>query len=190
MCIQKGEFVGISGQSGVGKTTLFNLLLGFLNPQNGNIRVDDVPLSAKNRQAWLYRFGYVPQEVFIFDTTLAANVAFGEDLIDQERVREVLVWVALDDWVKGLPQGLDTPMNEAGSRLSGGQKQRLGMARALYKRADVLWLDEAAAALDFETEKEINDTIRRIRQENEGLTILYIAHHASALSVCDRIIEI
>ena len=189
-CIQKGEFVGISGQSGVGKTTLFNLLLGFLNPQNGNIRVDDVPLSAKNRQAWLNRIGYVPQEVFIFDTTLAANVALGEDLIDQERVREVLVWVALDEWVKGLPQGLDTPMNEAGSRLSGGQKQRLGMARALYKRADVLLLDEAASALDFETEKEINDTIRRIRQENEGLTILYIAHHASALSVCDRIIEI
>ena len=98
--------------------------------------------------------------------------------------------IGIHEFIMSLPMGYDTVVGDRGTCLSGGQKQRLGMARALYKRADVLLLDEAASALDFETEKEINDTIRRIRQENEGLTILYIAHHASALSVCDRIIEI
>ena len=152
--------------------------------------VDDVPLTDANRQAWIDRIGYVPQEIFIFNTTLAENIAPGEEHINKERVREVLTWVALEDWAESLPAGLDTPMNEAGTRLSGGQKQRLGIARALYKRADVLLLDEAASALDRETEEEINETLLRIRQEKSELTILYIAHHASALAICDRIIEI
>lgn len=190
LSISKGEFVGISGQSGVGKSTLFNLLLGFLKPVKGCVMVDDVPLTDVNRQAWIDRIGYVPQEIFIFNTTLAENIAPGEEHINKERVREVLTWVALEDWVESLPAGLDTPMNEAGTRLSGGQKQRLGIARALYKRADVLLLDEAASALDRETEEEINETLLRIRQEKSELTILYIAHHASALAICDRIIEI
>lgn len=190
LSISKGEFVGISGQSGVGKSTLFNLLLGFLKPVKGCVMVDDVPLTEANRQAWIDRIGYVPQEIFIFNTTLAENIAPGEEHINKERVREVLTWVALEDWAESLPAGLDTPMNEAGTRLSGGQKQRLGIARALYKRADVLLLDEAASALDRETEEEINETLLRIRQEKSELTILYIAHHASALAICDRIIEI
>lgn len=188
--IAKGEMVGFRGQSGVGKSTLFNLLLGFFQPSSGSMEVDGVSLSASPQQAWLRRIGYVPQEVFVFDATLAENVALGAENIDEERLMSVLQQVALDDWVKELPRGIKTRLNENGTRLSGGQKQRLGMARALYKNADVLFLDEAASSLDKDTEKEINDTIARLRKKHKGMTILYIAHHESALAACDRVIEV
>lgn len=188
--IRKGEMVGISGQSGVGKSTLFNLLMGFLTPSCGKVAVDGQPLTEDNRRAWMQRIAYVSQEVFIFDNTLAGNIAPGEEFVDRQRVENILRQVALDAWVSTLPLGMDTPMNESGTRLSGGQKQRLGLARALYKQADVLLLDEATSALDRETEQEINDTIQRLRAQNSRLTILYIAHHESALDLCDRVIRI
>lgn len=188
--VRKGEFVGISGPSGVGKTTLFNILLGFIKPQKGEITIDGCPLTNDNMQVWRGQIGYVPQDVFIFDTTLAENIALGEEHADEEKIKKVLAQVALDCWLESLPKGLDTPMNEAGTRLSGGQKQRLGMARALYKQCNVLLLDEAASALDKETESEINETIARMRKADRNLTILYIAHHETALAICDRVVKL
>ncbi len=188
--VRKGEMVGVSGQSGVGKSTLFNLLMGFLFPVEGKVCIDGVPLTEGNRRAWMRRIAYVSQEVFIFDNTLAGNIAPGEKDVDLHRVEEILRQVALDGWAATLPQGLDTLMNESGTRLSGGQKQRIGLARALYKQADVLLLDEATSALDHETEREINDTLSELRRANPQLTILYIAHHDSALALCDRVIRL
>ena len=188
--ITKGEYIGWRGSSGIGKSTLFNLLIGLLTPTSGTIRIDDVPLSDKNRQAWLRHIGYVPQEVFIFKGTLAENIALGYKEIDKERIKEILGKVSLDKWANTLPQGMDTTLGEAGSKLSGGQKQRIGIARALYKEADVLLLDEATSALDNRTEKEVNGTLLHLKESCKGLTILSIAHRESSLAYCDRIITL
>lgn len=188
--IAKGEYVGWSGSSGIGKSTLFNLLIGLLSPTSGTIRIDGTPLTAENRKAWLRHIGYVPQEVFIFNGTLAENIALGCKQTDRERIKEILEKVSLNDWVSTLPEGLDTTLGEAGGKLSGGQKQRIGIARALYKEADVLFLDEATSALDNQTEKEVNETLMHLKENYQGLTILSIAHRESSLAYCDRIITL
>ena len=188
--IRKGEYVGFRGSSGVGKSTLFNLLIGLLTPSSGTIRIDDTPLSAENRKAWLRHIGYVPQEVFIFNGTLAENIALGSKQIDRDRIREILSKVSLDKWAESLPDGLDAVLGEAGGKLSGGQKQRIGIARALYKEADVLFLDEATSSLDNQTEKEVNETLMQLKETYKGLTILSIAHRESSLAYCDRIITL
>lgn len=186
--ICKGEHVGFRGSSGAGKSTLFNLLAGLLEPGSGEIRIDGVLLNGTTRASWMRRIGYVPQEVFIFNGTLAGNIALGCEEIDYDRVEEILEQVSLDKWAKALPGGMDTPLGEAGGRLSGGQRQRIGIARALYKRAEVLLLDEATSALDNGTEKEVNETLRRLKEKYKGLTILSIAHRESSLAYCERII--
>lgn len=186
--IRKGEYIGIRGSSGIGKSTLFNLLLGFLKPDGGEIRIDGVLLSAENRKLWHRRIGYVPQGVFILDGTLAENVALGCCDISKEKVKRILRQVRLDEWVDELPLGIDTLLGESGARLSGGQKQRVGIARALYKEADILLLDEATSALDTATECEINEMICGLRNDYRGLTVLSIAHRESSLAFCNRII--
>ena len=188
--IRKGEYIGIRGSSGIGKSTLFNLLLGFLKPDGGEIRIDGVLLSAENRKLWHRRIGYVPQGVFILDGTLAENVALGCCDISKEKVKRILREVRLDEWVDELPQGIDTLLGESGARLSGGQKQRVGIARALYKEADILLLDEATSALDTATECEINEMICGLRNDYRGLTVLSIAHRESSLALCNRIITL
>ena len=188
--IRKGEYIGIRGSSGIGKSTLFNLLLGFLKPDGGEIRIDGVLLSAENRKLWHRRIGYVPQGVFILDGTLAENVALGCCDISKEKVKRILRQVRLDEWVDELPLGIDTLLGESGARLSGGQKQRVGIARALYKEADILLLDEATSALDTATECEINEMICGLRNDYRGLTILSIAHRESSLAFCNRIITL
>ena len=188
--IRKGEYIGIRGSSGIGKSTLFNLLLGFLKPDGGEIRIDGVLLSAENRKLWHRRIGYVPQGVFILDGTLAENVALGCCDISKEKVKRILRQVRLDEWVDELPQGIDTLLGESGARLSGGQKQRVGIARALYKEADILLLDEATSALDTATECEINEMICGLRNDYRGLTVLSIAHRESSLALCNRIITL
>ena len=164
--IRKGEYVGICGESGVGKSTLFNLLLGFNTPDN------------------------VQQEVFVLDGTLAENIALGCRSIDKERVAEIVRLVRLDAWMDELPQGMDTPLGEGGGRLSGGQKQRVGIARALYKKAEVLLLDEATSALDNETERAVNEMLLGLMKECRGLTVLTIAHRESSLAYCHRVIRL
>lgn len=188
--IRKGEYIGVRGSSGIGKSTLFNLLLGFLKPDGGEIRIDGVLLSAENRKLWHRRIGYVPQGVFILDGTLAENVALGCCDISKEKVKRILRQVRLDEWVDELPLGIDTLLGESGARLSGGQKQRVGIARALYKEADILLLDEATSALDTATECEINEMICGLRNDYRGLTVLSIAHRESSLALCNRIITL
>lgn len=188
--IRKGEYIGIRGSSGIGKSTLFNLLLGFLKPDGGEIRIDGVLLSAENRKLWHRRIGYVPQGVFILDGTLVENVALGCCDISKEKVKRILRQVRLDEWVDELPLGIDTLLGESGARLSGGQKQRVGIARALYKEADILLLDEATSALDTATECEINEMICGLRNDYRGLTVLSIAHRESSLAFCNRIITL
>lgn len=188
--IHKGEFVCICGESGIGKSTLFNLLLGFLTPASGEIRIDGTLLTEEVRAAWHRRVGYVQQDVFIMDGTLAENIALGCRHTDYDKVRKVLGLVRLDTWADGLPQGMDTPMGEYGGRLSGGQKQRIGIARALYKEADVLFLDEATSALDKDTERAIHELLLHLIKHHNGLTILAITHRENLLACCHRVITL
>lgn len=189
--VRRGECVGIQGASGVGKSTLFNLLLGFFPPCSGEIRIDGTLLTPAHRVAWQRMTGYVPQEVFIMDGTVAENVALGEDAsqADRESILSVLRQVRLWEWVNSLPDGLESLLGEDGCCMSGGQKQRIGIARALYKGAGILFLDEATSALDGQTEKEVLEVIRHLSDSRHQLTVLMIAHRASSLQFCDRIIR-
>lgn len=192
LTIGKGERVGIRGESGVGKTTLFNLLLGFYTPTIGTIAIDGEKLTAANRRKWQNAIGYVSQNVFIADSTIAANIALADDpeSIDRQRLERALAAADLKQFVDSLPKGADTPIGEAGNRLSGGQRQRIGIARALYKDCDVLFFDEATSSLDSRTEANINEAIRRLSEHNRQLTIVVIAHRESSLEYCDRIITL
>ena len=182
--------MGFRGYSGVGKSTLFNLLLGFLKPTGGQIYIDQTELTPEVRVSWLQKVGYVPQDVFIFQGTLAENIALGCKEVNRERILQLLEQVSLGKWLQTLDKGIDTVLGEAGGRLSGGQKQRIGIARALYKDIEVLLLDEATSALDNHTEKEVNETLCHLKQMYEQLTILSIAHRESSLAYCDRVITL
>jgi len=192
MTIRKGERIGIHGASGIGKTTLFNLLLGLYSPSEGSIRIDGIPLDADRYPAWYDLAGYVPQDVFIIDGTFIENIALGKtpETIDRERINEVLEAVRLSALVAALPEGIETCLGENGCRLSGGQKQRIGIARALYKQAEVLFFDEATSSLDSATEKEITDAIRELSDNHRELTLILIAHRESSLAFCDRIVDL
>lgn len=192
LVIRRGEKVGIRGASGAGKTTLFNLLLGFYPPDKGEILIDGKHLTVGNRAGWLKYAGYVQQDVFILDASLAENIALGVkgEEIDKEKILRIIREVSLSSYLEQLPDGIDTRIGEAGSKLSGGQKQRVGIARALYKGADVLFFDEATSSLDSATEKEINDSILELSNRRKDLTIIAIAHRESSLLFCDRIIDI
>lgn len=190
--IHKGECVGIRGTSGVGKTTLFNLILGLYRPTAGGIYIDGEELTDKNIRKWQNSIGYVSQNVFIADMTLAENIALGSDAdtIDLDRVQRVIELADLREFVASLPDGLNSRIGEQGSRLSGGQRQRIGIARALYKSADVLFFDEATSSLDVRTEENINTAIKRLSEEDKTLTIVIIAHRESSLEYCNRVITL
>ncbi len=188
--IKKGEYIGFRGYSGIGKTTLFNLMLGFLTPSKGEILIDGTPLTRSNRASWLRYIGYVPQDPYIFDCTIAQNIALGAEVIDLQKIEDVLGKVQLLDWVNSLPDKSNTMLGEGGSTLSGGQKQRISIARALYKGADVLLFDEATSSVDIATEKEINNMLRELKEGSPDLTILSIAHRESTLAYCTRIINL
>ena len=192
LTIRKGEKIGIRGTSGAGKTTLFNLLLGFLTPTEGEIKIDGQRLDRALARRWQTSIGYVSQNVYIEDSTIAGNIALGVDTdkIDRERLDDVIRRARLKEFVGQLPNGADTAIGECGNRLSGGQRQRIGIARALYKQADVLFFDEATSSLDDRTEQEINHSIARLASENKSLTLLVIAHRESSLEACDRVITI
>lgn len=189
LCIQRGERIGIKGPSGSGKSTLFNLMLGFFPPTEGSIEIDGRKLTPGERRQWHRIVGYVPQEIFIIQGSLAENIALGRPVV-KEKIDKVLEQVQLLEWASALPEGTDTPLGEYGSRLSGGQKQRIGIARALYKDAEVLFFDEATSALDNHTEQEINQALQDFSNRHKELTMIIIAHRESSLTFCDRIVEV
>ena len=184
--IAKGELVAVVGTSGSGKTTLVDVMLGLLTPQSGSILVDGQDIR-HHIHRWQANFGYVPQSVFILDESLRRNVAFGvpDADIDDDRIIAALASAQLTEVLERLPEGLDTRLGERGGRLSGGQRQRVGIARALYAGRRVLVLDEAMSAVDSLTERELNDTIERLRHTH---TIILITHRFSLLEACDQVV--
>lgn len=190
--IRKGERIGIRGASGIGKSTLFQLLLGLYEPTEGEIRIDGVLLTPATRRLWQNRIGYVPQRPFLRNGTLAENVAPGlpSEEIDRQRVREALEQAQAGAFVASLPRGIDTPVGACGSRISGGQRQRIAIARALYRQSDVLFLDEATAALDDRTEEALLRSLDDLAREHPGWTLLMIAHRAHSLIHCRRILDL
>jgi HlyD family secretion protein len=180
--------VGFVGANGSGKTTLVDLIAGLLVPGTGRIEIDDIAIDDANRAAWQSRIAYVPQNIFLLDTTIAQNVALGITgaAIDRKRLLHAAQLAQLDEFVGALPDGYDHRIGERGVRLSGGQRQRIGIARALYTNASVLILDEATNALDGLTEQELMATILRLRG---SYTIILIAHRLSSVRACDVIFE-
>ncbi|MGC6486533.1 MAG: ABC transporter ATP-binding protein [Planctomycetota bacterium] len=187
--IPKNAAVGIAGPSGSGKSTFVDLLLGLHQPTGGSVRIDGVPLTDANLKAWRQLAAYVPQEVPLFDDTLSANIAFGvapED-VDRRLLREVAAAAQLLEFVeRELPRGFETVVGERGARLSGGQRQRVGLARALYRRPEVLILDEATSALDSATEGMVMQALRDL---HGTLTMVVIAHRTDTLKMCDLRLE-
>jgi ABC-type multidrug transport system fused ATPase/permease subunit len=187
--IKKGSRLGISGVTGGGKSTLLDLIMGLHLPSNGNIYIDDVPLNKMNQRAWQLNIAHVPQNIFIADTTIAENIAFGlaKKEIDIDRVRIAAKQACIDDTISAWKDGYDTRVGERGIWLSGGQRQRIGIARALYKNSSLLILDEATSALDYETESRVMNSIREL---SPNLTILMVAHRLTTLNGCDAIIKL
>ncbi len=190
LTIPVGQSVGIVGSSGAGKSTIVDVMLGLLKMQEGKIYADGEDIfEGENYRKWLKNVGYIPQTIFMIDDTIRKNVAFGvpEDEISEERIWEVLKEAQLDEFVKTLPEGLDTGIGERGIRLSGGQRQRIGIARALYEDPEVLVLDEATSALDNDTEKAIMDSINRLHGNK---TLIIIAHRLQTIEKCDAVYRI
>ncbi len=188
MMIPIGKSVGIVGTSGAGKSTIVDILLGLLEVQTGTVCADGRDVK-ENYRKWLKNIGYIPQMIFMLDDTIRSNVAFGvpTDKIDENRVWEVLKEAQLDEFVRTLPEGLDTGIGERGIRLSGGQRQRIGIARALYHDPEVLVLDEATSALDNDTEKAIMNSINMLHGKK---TLIIIAHRLQTIEKCDIVYRV
>ncbi len=188
LMISKGESIGIVGPSGAGKTTTVDILMGLLNPTSGCVFIDGIDIKT-DMEGWLRQIGYIPQLIFLLDDTIRANIAFG---ISDEDIDDAAVWRALEeaalaDFVRELPDGLDTNVGERGIRLSGGQRQRIGIARALYTNPSILFFDEATSALDNETEKAIMESINHLHGNK---TIIIIAHRLSTIEACDIVYRV
>ncbi len=181
--IKKGQSIALIGKSGAGKTTLVDIILGLLEPQNGDIRVDNVSIYDELR-SWQDLIGYIPQSIFLTDDTIERNIAFGtpDELINSQKMYEAIEAAQLVELVEQLPQGLKTNVGERGVRLSGGQRQRIGIARALYHQREVLVLDEATSALDNETERLVSKAINSLAGTK---TMIIIAHRLSTVENCD-----
>lgn len=190
LTIPRGSRVALVGRTGSGKSTLADLLMGLLEPDSGQIAIDGVVIADATRRAWRRNIAHVPQSIFLADDSIARNIAFSVPTasIDMARVAEAAKLAQLDEVITGLPDGYETLVGERGVRLSGGQRQRLGLARAIYKDAPVLVLDEATNALDRETEAAVMRALEAL--SGEGRTIVVIAHRESAVARCDMIVRI
>lgn len=180
--------MGVVGASGAGKTTAVDILLGLLKPQKGKVLIDGTDISL-DMDGWLSEIGYIPQFIFMLDGDIRENVAFGvpEGEIDDDKVWEALEEAALAEFVKSLPDGLNTQIGERGLRLSGGQRQRIGIARALYSDPSILFFDEATSALDNETEAAIMDSINHLHGTK---TMVIIAHRLTTIEGCDIVYRV
>jgi HlyD family secretion protein len=186
LTIAANSWVGIVGSSGSGKSTVIDLLLGLIEPQQGQLLIDDTPITEHNKRAWQNTIGFVPQSIFLSEGSIAENVAFGipQQEINEQQVLKALSLAHLDELVQSLDKGIYTKVGERGVQLSGGQRQRIGIARALYHEADVLVFDEATSALDGITEKMIMEAIHDFSGQK---TIIMIAHRLKTVQKCDTI---
>jgi ATP-binding cassette, subfamily B, bacterial PglK len=188
LSIKQGESVGFIGSTGVGKSTLVDIILGLLVPASGVVKIDGIDIQT-NPRGWQDRIGYVPQSIFLTDDTIRSNVAFG---LSGDRVKDVVVWdslrsAQLEQFVKDLPEGLDTRIGEGGVRLSGGQRQRIGIARALYHNPSVLVLDEATSSLDTITEGDFIDAVCALKGNK---TLIIVAHRLTTVEHCDYLFRL
>jgi ATP-binding cassette, subfamily B, bacterial PglK len=190
LTIPKNTSLGVIGPTGSGKSTLVDLLLGLYQPTAGEILIDDEPLTPALVPSWQASIGYVPQDIFLIDDTIARNIAFGlpDTEIDPARLREACVMAQLLEFIEiELPAGFDTIVGERGIRLSGGQRQRIGLARALYHRPSLLILDEATSALDIATEAKLLEALRSLAGK---LTMVVAAHRLSTIAGCDKVVDL
>jgi ABC-type multidrug transport system fused ATPase/permease subunit len=189
LTIPKGSRVGFIGTTGAGKSTLLDILMGLLRPTGGALEIDGQAITEGNHRAWQMHIAHVPQTIFLADSTIEENIAFGipKGSIDRERVKQVAAQAQIAQTIDGLPQGYETFVGERGTRLSGGQRQRIGIARALYKNADVLIFDEATSALDTETEIAVMESIQGL---GKNYTVLMIAHRLSTLKDCSMLVKL
>jgi ATP-binding cassette subfamily B protein len=189
LTIPKGARIGVIGKTGSGKSTFLDIVMGLLSPIEGELRVDDIAISPQNQKGWQSHIAHVPQAIFIADLPVYQNIAFGvpEEEIDIERVYLAAKKAGISKVIEELKDKYNTIVGERGVRLSGGQRQRLGIARALYKNADVIILDEATSALDNDTEEEV---IKSIIELNKDVTIIMVAHRLTTLKSCTYLIEI
>jgi ABC-type bacteriocin/lantibiotic exporter with double-glycine peptidase domain len=189
LTIYKGQRIGFIGKTGSGKSTLIDVIMGLLQPSKGSVEVDGVEICDGNLRSWQSKISHVPQNIFLSDSTIAENIAFGlePNAIDQERVKLAAQSAQLAKTIESWVDKYQTYVGERGIRLSGGQRQRIGIARALYKRADVIVFDEATSALDNETEESVMDAIAELRS---SITVLIIAHRLTTLKSCDVIVEL
>jgi ATP-binding cassette, subfamily B, bacterial PglK len=189
LTLKKGSYIGFIGVTGSGKSTLLDIIMGLLPATNGELTIDQRAIDRKNRRAWQSHIAHVPQSIYLSDSSVAENIAFGisKDKIDYQRVKKAAQQAQISELIGGWKDGYQTFVGERGVRLSGGQRQRIGIARALYKKANVLIFDEATSALDNETEQKVMAAIGKLDKE---MTVLIIAHRLTTLKECDKIVKI
>jgi ABC-type multidrug transport system fused ATPase/permease subunit len=185
LTINKGDKIAFVGESGSGKSTLVDLIIGLYQPNQGEMCIDNMLIDKSNLQSWRSQIGYIPQQVYLFDSTITENVCFGRK-IDQSLLEKVLKQANIFEFLQ-TKQGTETLVGEGGIQLSGGQKQRIAIARALYGQPEILVLDEATSALDDKTEKKIMSEIYQISQDK---TLIIIAHRLSTIKGCDKIYQL
>jgi len=189
LSLKKGSCIGFMGVTGSGKSTLLDIIMGLLPATEGGLMIDNQAINSQNRRAWRSHIAHVPQNIYLSDSTIEENIAFGiaKELIDHQRVKKSARQAQIAELIEEWKDGYQTFVGERGIRLSGGQRQRIGIARALYKQANVLIFDEATSALDNETERAVMNAIKDLDEE---ITILIIAHRLTTLKGCDKIIKL
>jgi ATP-binding cassette, subfamily B, bacterial PglK len=187
--IKKGSTIGIIGETGSGKSTLVDIIMAFLSPKNGSLEVDGKIINKDNINSWRSLISHVPQSIFLFDSSIAENIALNvsKENIDYKLLTQVIKQAQLFELIEGWSNKLNTVIGERGIRLSGGQRQRIGIARALYKKSEVILFDEATSALDSKTEILVMNEINKLEITP---TVIIVAHRHSTLENCDQIIEV
>jgi len=188
LTLKKGDRIGFMGETGSGKSTLLDIIMGLLSPSSGKLSIDGQLITSENKRAWQAHIAHVPQNIYLSDSTVEENIAFGTPLeeINHQQVKKAAKLAQISELIEGWEDGYNTFVGECGVRLSGGQRQRIGIARALYKQADVLIFDEATSALDNKTEKAVMTSIGELDKE---LTILIIAHRLTTLKGCNKVVK-
>jgi ATP-binding cassette subfamily B protein len=189
LSIPKGSRTGFIGATGSGKSTLLDILMGLLQPTQGSMSIDGINIDEQNYRGWQGHIAHVPQSIFLSDSTVAENIAFGEaaEQIDYDRVIQAAQKAQISETIESWSNKYKTTVGERGVRLSGGQRQRIGIARALYKQADVIVLDEATSALDDSTERAV---MRSIENLGDDVTMIIVAHRLTTLKSCTQIVEL